>query len=690
MLGNLTNITGTGATINTTAQSTEEIDNRLNGLETKVENQKNRIDALSEEIITNDLIADDITTQRIGTNSIEASSVIADGITADNITADEATIDTITADTITGTQIIGDTLKGQVIDRQDNLQSTNFTSNIITTDNITADTATITNLTTTSITMEGITAQTGNIDAITADGITTNTITADTATVDDITSDGITTDAITANTATVDTITAEDITANSIAAQEAETDKLTSPVIIGSEVINLDPHLPTQDDYYLLKIKKNFQSLNLNIEDSLDIRIFNSHTVNAITNGCALVLSNAHTIKDIVLYSSDDDYYYIEISPNNTNELHYSYTALEEVAELITVSINEQVPFEWYYKQEKLSEAIYLGAVDYTKHNYQFTVLGKLKAEIGPEIEDYVFDNITINRNVYVKDYTDEETGEIVYKKGGINDYLSNIEDYYDEETQRWETRLDWRERIHLREAADYTDPTTEDVIEENGRRIKPEADTLMDVGTLRHYNGQWIAPGHSEYTEITVRSGQLLMNAEHMLTYTGEVAIQQAFDEIGFTPTLYPISDCEVAAKYSMPDGYYVKDDNTGEYKAIKYLLSVSMWGSTLKDDVIFSDADGNFIHSAYEERDNTSGPPNKIKCYTRESTPASTSNPITKLGIVDEGTWIAGDVTTPNLLVKNSMTVNPQSITWHNKDYQVWLDGEEPEDDDLDWVEV
>lgn len=63
---------------------------------------------------------------------------------------------------------------------------------------------------------------------------------------------------------------------------------------------------------------------------------------------------------------------------------------------------------------------------------------------------------------------------------------------------------------------------------------------------------------------------------------------------------------------------------------------------------------------------------------------------NPITKLGVVDEGTWEAGDVKTPNLLVKDSMEVKPQSIKWHNKDYQVWLDGEDPTDEDLDWVEV
>lgn len=62
---------------------------------------------------------------------------------------------------------------------------------------------------------------------------------------------------------------------------------------------------------------------------------------------------------------------------------------------------------------------------------------------------------------------------------------------------------------------------------------------------------------------------------------------------------------------------------------------------------------------------------------------------NPLTKLGNVDEGNWEyeAGHLHTKELGIKNS-------IKWSNdeeldqKDYQVWLNGSLPEDEDLEWV--
>ena len=78
-------------------------------------------------------------------------------------------------------------------------------------------------------------------------------------------------------------------------------------------------------------------------------------------------------------------------------------------------------------------------------------------------------------------------------------------------------------------------------------------------------------------------------------------------------------------------------------------------------------------------------------------KSTPATTVNPITKLGIVDEGTWVAGDVTTPNLKVNDSTELNKTTtinddlhitekvLDFGGTNYDVW----DYANDNMNWVE-
>jgi hypothetical protein len=80
-----------------------------------------------------------------------------------------------------------------------------------------------------------------------------------------------------------------------------------------------------------------------------------------------------------------------------------------------------------------------------------------------------------------------------------------------------------------------------------------------------------------------------------------------------------------------------------------------------------------------------------------TLETTPATTVNPITKLGIVDEGTWVAGDVTTPNLKVNESTELNTTTtinddlhitedvLDFGGTNYDVW----DYTNDNMNWVE-
>jgi len=78
--------------------------------------------------------------------------------------------------------------------------------------------------------------------------------------------------------------------------------------------------------------------------------------------------------------------------------------------------------------------------------------------------------------------------------------------------------------------------------------------------------------------------------------------------------------------------------------------------------------------------------------------SEPATTVNPITKLGTVDEGTWVAGNVTTPNLKVNDSTVLNTTTtinndlhitekvLDFGGTNYDVW----DYANDNMNWVEV
>jgi hypothetical protein len=77
--------------------------------------------------------------------------------------------------------------------------------------------------------------------------------------------------------------------------------------------------------------------------------------------------------------------------------------------------------------------------------------------------------------------------------------------------------------------------------------------------------------------------------------------------------------------------------------------------------------------------------------------SEPATTVNPITKLGTVDEGTWVAGDVTTQNLKVNDSTVLNTTTtinddlhitekvLDFGGTNYDVW----DYVNDNMNWVE-
>ena len=748
MIGTISNAAGNpGRQVYTEIKSLER---KIDGLEVQVNNIQTEVDSLDNNITTENLESTNITSQSINTNAILGKSIETETLNSESINSDDITSDNINADNIKASSITSDEIHGQIKDRQSIITSDTGSIKVLDSEDIDVDllkakAATITELTLEdSLETSKVTATNVNADNITGTAGNITTLQSAAATLDEISNTSIT-----SHTATIDSIDAEEAEIDEANVNSLKADEIETGIITGKEVINLDPQKITEQDYYLLKIKKGFDSLHLFVEDSLDINIINAYTPSGTTNGTPLVISHCHSVSEIVLYSKDADYYYIEISPNNTNELHYSYKAHEKIQDLVTASLNEEVELDWYYKTERTSEIIFLGSADEEDmFNYQFTVLGKLNAPISPTFDNYVFDDITINKNLYTKDFFNEETQDWTYKKGEVNDYLSNIEDYIDEETGEQKTRVDWRKRVDFRNPNQYivtTEDSTEDV-EVDGTKIgervvKANVNTLTDLGTLRNYNGQWITsepeptgrmvPPYSivfeqtEYTDIPDNEWKVLFSDPMDFSKTPEIDKTMA--------AMVKISDYgqNTQEKYT----HYVRLHesinldrfliNRGWTKTTDQGATVYTASYTTDDgwiEVLYGHKYGksnyNLINKVKVESNNTFFYYNDtlITSYvshciyrysnistsvqvtgTVEMTPATTVNPITKLGIVDEGTWVAGDVTTPNLKVNDSTVLNTTTtinndlhitekvLDFGGTNYDVW----DYANDNMNWVE-
>ena len=780
MLGTITNQTG-----NTNRQVFTEIkslERKIDGLETQVNNIQTEVDSFDNNITTENLNSTNITSQSINANAVSGTSISSETLTSDSIISDNIISDNINADSITAETLTSDEIHGQIKDRQSTITSdtgniTTLDSEDIDVDLLKAKAATITELTLEdSLNTTDVTATNVNADNITGTNGNITNLQSEEATIDEITNTSIT-----SHTAVIDSIDVEEAEIEKADVDYLKSNEVESGVITGKEVINLDPQKITEQDYYLLKIKKGFDSLHLFVEGSLDINIINAHTPSNTTDGTPLVISHCNTVSEIVLYSKDADYYYIEISPNNSNELHYSYKAHSKIENLITASLNEEVDFPWYYKTERTSEIIFLGSAgEEDMFNYQFTVLGKLNALISPTFDNYVFDDITVNKNLFTKDYFNEDSQEWVYKKGEVNDYLSNIEDYIDEETGEQKTRIDWRKRVAFRNPNQYivtTEDSTEDVLVDGtkiGERVvKANVNTLMDLGTLRNYNGQWVTsePVPVDTHNFTYIESYDPDNVAAGFSFLGTPVIEE--DSLypdaelsqkiwTFTPTdswtiyatendyrvyaeikdlmVESIKDDELKTTISIEstEGVYTRLQQGVEYtivptSSIKQVATINVEGmseddfkNTLLATGIFNEVEGELhptqavfmryeeeytyafgtdVYLSFREGDSYFSLFDNENAFTFtgttissiETTPATTANPITKLGVVDEGTWAAGDVTTPNLKVNESTELNKTTtinndlhitedvLDFGGTNYDVW----DYANDNMNWVE-
>lgn len=126
----------------------------------------------------------------------------------------------------------------------------------------------------------------------------------------------------------------------------------------------------------------------------------------------------------------------------------------------------------------------------------------------------------------------------------------------------------------------------------------------------------------HYEYTEHEDITG---ISTSKVRTVIG-VGIQQLYESGDFTPTSYSPSDITHVFVTSVnEEGIFAKDENTGEYKAVKYIWWAHF--TTTGIDAVLLDEDGKFIYSAYENGHVSSL--DSVKYYTYDLVPGGSTSP-------------------------------------------------------------
>ena len=344
---------------------------------------------------------------------------------------------------------------------------------------------------------------------------------------------------------------------------------------------------------------------------------------------------------------------------------------------LLSAYIVDEMP------EDMLPNTFYMVASENNGDNGTWYFDGTTKFKIAPDAFNPVVESITTEQIV---DTTDETGDEF--------DYLS-IND----------TGIEWKSRVHN----DYTNANP---------------NNLIDSDTLRNYNGQWITsepeptgrmvPPYSivfeqtEYSDIPDNEWKVLFSDPMDFSTRPELDKTMA--------AMVKISDYgqNTQEKYT----YYVKlgKDTNWDIFLINRGWTKTTDGSATVYTAPYTTDDGwievlyghkygehnnyNLINKIKVESDNTFLAyyndtfitKYSTRCIYRyleistfvqvtgtvEMTPATTVNPITKLGIVDEGDWKAGSVTTEDL------SITDDSFDFNGTEVQL------SDMNNFDWVEV
>lgn len=447
----------------------------LEELIVEINHLKNKFEDL-ESVFETELLKSNLANiTRLDSNLVKSQTVDVETISAKIAQLQEIISPKGAIDHLTVEQLVVPELNTQLKSIQESLNVLVLQTNSLTAETIKAQRAvldeivtkifSIYKLTVTEIGANSISSDYGRIKSFNSDSANITEIESEKGKVTELESETISTKELESDSVSVKQITGTD-----------EEGEYNLPGILknarqeGFSTLNLDPQLIiANDDSYLVKVKKNYSSLDLEVADSFALRVSNSYSRNDLTKSASLVFLHQSLMKEVLGIAEDEDYLYVRIQPHNTNELTYRYTSKEKLE--ISFEYNGVIPTtQVYYEPAALSEIIFLGD---STDNYQFTILGKLKASLTDTVENSRFKDITVENNIWAKDYFDEQLEKWQFTKGTYNQYLSIEKESYDP-VFGWTTHIAWKTPVDNTEVGPLE-----------------KSDRLVTANTLGNFNGK-------------------------------------------------------------------------------------------------------------------------------------------------------------------------------------------------------
>ena len=491
MLGNLTGNNNSNQEIRAATEST--LKKLIKNLEEHVDRLNSDVEALHESFNTVDLNADHVNSISVDTNTISADSGSIDHLDTIQVLANKVHALTAEFTDLNANNIESETLTGQLRSIQDMLraiaiEATNINATNIITQSLHADAIISTALNMQTIVVQDIGANTANIDYGRVKELESEKVTSAEGNIAHLTSGNAEIENLNVNS-----VVAKTVGVSKIVSGHSYSNNIESPVKTGKQKINLDPLLNTGDSYYLITIKKGFSHFNLSVEGSFDITLTAAWIRNAdvAKNGSTVALIHQKELNQVISISDDADNIYIQVAPNNTNELFYEYSGRDVIEDIIKVENNGTYEPEYFYKPLRCAEALMLAKTNDGASDYRMTVLGEFKASVMLQEGTQELQDVAILNSLYVKDYFDERSGRWTYTHGNKDEYLSR---FTDDREMAWRPGVD----VEVDKSIKLVDDYTEEVYDDEGnllgiRHVPGTRGSLLAAKAIENWNGKII-----------------------------------------------------------------------------------------------------------------------------------------------------------------------------------------------------
>lgn len=491
MLGNLTGNNNSGNEMKAVTES--NLKKLIKNLEEHIDKLNSDVEALHESFNTSDLNADHVNSISVDTNIVSSSSGTIDHLNAIQVLSNKVQALTAEFTDLNANNVEAETLTGQLKSVQDMLraiamEATSINATNIITQSLRADAIISTALNMQTIVVQDIGANTANVDYGRVKELESEKVTSAEGNITHLTSENAE-----IKNLNVDSVVAKTVGASKIVSGHSYSNNAESPVKTGKQRVNLDPLLNTDDSYYLITIKKGFSHFNLSVEGSFDITLTAAwiKNANAAKNGSTVALIHQKELNQVVSISDDANNIYIQVAPNNTNELFYEYSGRDVIADVIKVENNGTYKPEYFYKPLRCAEALMLAKTDDGASDYRMTVLGEFKASVMLQEGTQELQDVAILNSLYVKDYFDEKSGRWTYTHGNKDEYLSR---FTADREMAWRPGVDVENDKSIKLVDDYTEEVYDDAGNLLGIRYVPGTrGSLLAAKAIENWNGKII-----------------------------------------------------------------------------------------------------------------------------------------------------------------------------------------------------